>query len=241
MKRILCALAAVLFVLPLCAQNEQQQPVQEVSDQKQDWLGSFKSVSIDGPMKVVFKAVDSESGPRITYDCKGAVSGFKYRIDRNGCLIVSEKADPKRTTVTEVTINYHTIETLNVARADVLFEEPLSAPLLDVVLSSDARAELKLDVKDLDLKMSGRASATLLGQARYLTVEIANARLFATATDCMAADVKASNTAVVELNVSDRLVAEARSATIRYKTTPHILRLRTPQIAVGTVKIGPIE
>ncbi len=241
MKRILCALAAAFFVLPLCAQNEQQTPVQEVSGQQQEWLGSFRSVSIDGPMKVVFKAVDSDKGPRITYDCKGAASGFKYRVDRNGCLIVSEKADPKRTTVTEVTIDYHSIETLTVARAEVLFDGPIRASLLDVVLSSDARAALKLDVKDLDLRMSGRSSATLTGRARYLTVEAANARLVATDTDCVAADVKASNTAVVELNASDRLVADARSATIRYKAAPHILRIRTPQITFGAGKVEPME
>ncbi len=241
MKRILCALAAALFIFPLYAQNEQQPPVQEASGQQQEWLGSFKSVSIDGPMKVVFKAVDSESGPRISYDCKGAASGFKYRIDRNGCLIVSEKSNPKRTTVTEVIINYHSIETLDVARAEVSFDEPIRASLLDVVLSSDARAVLKLDVMDLDLRMSGRSSATLSGQARYLTLEVANARLVATDTDCVAADVKASNTATVELNASDRLVAEARSATIRYKAAPHILRVRTPQISIGSGKIEPIE
>jgi len=241
MKRILCALAAALFVLPLCAQTEQQTPVQEGSVQQQDWLGSFKSVSIDGPMKVVFKAVDSDNGPRITYDCKGAATGFKYRIDRNGCLIISEKNDPKRTTVTEVTVNYHAIETLTVARAEVSFDKPIRASLLDVVLSSDARAELKLDVMDLDLRMSGRSSATLTGQARYLTLEVANSRLVATDTDCVAADVKASNTAVVELNASDRLLAEARSATIRYKSAPRILRIRTPQIALGAGKVEPME
>lgn len=241
MKRILCALAAVLLVLPLCAQNERQAPVQESSGQQQEWLGSFKSVSIDGPMKVVFKAVDSDSGPRITYDCKGAPSGFKYRIDRNGCLIISEKSDSRRTTVTEVTVNYHAIETLTVARAEVSFEEPIRSSLLDVVLSAGARAALKLDVMDLDLRMSGRSSATLSGQARYLTLEVANSRLVATDTDCVAADVKASNTAHVELDVSDRLLAEARSATIRYKSAPHILRVRTPQIALGTGKVEPME
>lgn len=241
MKRILCALAAVLFVLPLCAQNEQQPPVQESSGEQQEWLGSFKSVSIDGPMKVVFKVIDSDSGPRISYDCKGAASGFKYRVDRNGCLIVSEKADSKRTTVTEVTINYHSIETLTVARAEVSFDKPVRASLFDVVLSAGARAELELDVMDLDLRMSGRSSATLTGRARYLTLEVANSRLVATDTDCVAADVKASNTATVELNASDRLLAEARSATIRYKAAPHILRIRTPQIAIGSGKIEPIE
>ncbi len=239
MKRILCALAAALFVFPLCAQNEQS--AQEVSGQQQEWLGSFKSVSIDGPMKVVFKVVDSNSGPRITYDCKGAASGFKFRVDRDGCLIVSEKVDSKRTTVTEVTIDYHSIETLNVAHAEVSFDEPIRASLLDIVLSSGARAELKLDVMDLDLRMSGRSSATLTGRARYLTLDVANSRLVATDTDCVAADVKASNTATVELNASDRLLAEARSATIRYKTAPHILRIRTPQIALGSGKIEPIE
>lgn len=241
MKRFLCALAAALLVLPLRAQNEHQPPVQEVSNPQQEWLGSFKSVSIDGPMKVLFKAVDSESGPRITYDCKGAASGFKYRIDRNGCLIISEKTDTKRTTVTEVTINCHAIETLNVARAEVSFEGPVRASLLDVVLSAGARALLELDVMDLDLRMSGRASATLSGHARYMTVEAANARLVATDTECVAADVKVSNTAVAELCVSDRLVAEARSATIRYKGEPHILRIRTPQIAFAAGKVEPIE
>ncbi len=241
MKNILLTLAVVLLALPLRAQTDPNSPAEGGTDPQQEWLGSFKSVTVDGPMKVVFKAVDSDKGPRIRYDCKGALTGFKYRIDRNGCLIISEKNDSKRTTVTEVTVDYHSIETLTVSHADVTFDEPIRASLLDVVLSSGAKAELELDVMDLDLKMSGKSSATLSGQARYMTLEAANSRLIATDTECLAADVKASNTAVVELHASDRLVAEARSATIRYKAAPHILRVRTTQLAFGAGKVEPIQ
>lgn len=241
MKNIFCTLAAALLALPLCAQTDPNVSAEGVSDPQQEWLGGFKSVSVDGPMKVVFNAVDQDKGPRIQYDCKGALSGFKYRIDRNGCLIISEKNDSKRTTVTEVAVDYHSIETLTVNRAEVTFDEPIRTTLLDVELSSGAKADLELDVMDLDLKMSGKSSATLSGRARYLTLDAANSRLIATDTDCMAADVKATNTAVVELQASDRLQAEARSATIRYKSAPHILRVRTSQLVFGAGKVEPIQ
>ena len=131
MRRAISILILILVASVVSAQNESAAPQvaaaeQVVSAPKTDWLTPFTRVKVNGPMNVVFKKVDRADGVRIIYDTKGNItSKFKFEVDRNGVLVVSEKQDPKRTTVTEITIYYHTLSDVKINKAKAEFEDVL--------------------------------------------------------------------------------------------------------------------
>ena len=194
-----------------------------------DWLPAFTRVSVDGPLKIRFVRIAKTEGPRIAYDTKGYYTArFKAEVDKNGCLCISERTDSKRKSTTEVTVYYHTIENLSVARGDVSFDGALDTPVMDVAFSSGATAVLPLDVRDLKMDVTGKCRITLTGTARYLDLLVASGKVDADALEVMSAAVSASQGAEVRLNVTERLHAQAvGSSSIFYRGEPDIVRGRT--------------
>lgn len=246
MKKRMITLAALLVCGWGYAQNDTQVPVRAGDDYTAagavvpsyvsteepaatDWLPAFTRVAVDGPMKVRFVKIAKTEGPRISYDTKGYYTArFKAQVDRNGCLRITERTDAKRKSTTEVTVYYHALENLTVARADVSFEAPLDTPVMDMAFSAGAVAEVPLAVRDLKLDMTGKCRIVLTGDARYLVLNIASGKLDAEGLTVMSAAVTASQSAEVRLDVTERLQAEATSsATIVYKGEPAIVRGRT--------------
>ena len=141
MRRLFFAIICLLICSVFSVTAQSVQPAQQPSGEsavvasvpKTDWLVDFRKVKVDGPMNVVLKHVSSADEVRIVYDTKGCItSKFRAEIDKSGVLVVEEKYDPKRTTVTDVTIYYTTLNEVKVAHAKADFEDTIALGNYDI-------------------------------------------------------------------------------------------------------------
>ena len=199
---------------------------QVVSMPKTDWLIAFNTVKIDGPMNVVFKRVDTAEELRITYDTKGNItSKFKFEIDKKGVLVVSEKSDPKRTSVTDITIYYNSLREVRIAHAKAEFEDTIEAQIFDLAISGGAMASLDIKTLDTAVECTGVSRLTIGGDTKYLTMRVSTAKVDGSKLSTVSSTVEASHSAEVRLVVSERLEATTSTgAKLLYKGYPTILR-----------------
>lgn len=204
-------------------------PVVVASVPKTDWLVNFSRLKIDGPMNVVMKRVATADEMRITYDTKGCItSKFKAEIDKTGTLVVEEKSDPKRTTVTDVIIYYTTLREVKIAHAKVDFENTIDSQIFDITVSGGAIVILDIDCLDIAVGCTGRTLLTLSGKTRYLTMRASSAKVNCSKLSTTSSTVDLSHGAEVRLNVTERLEATtSTSAKLIYKGRPTILRDHT--------------
>lgn len=243
MKKLIVTLVAAV----LCSWGFAQTETQRVSDglvvnpatpttttqatptTKTKWLPTFKQVLVDGPMKIHFVRIPKAEGPHIVYDTKGCTtSKFTFLMDKNGVLNITERFDSKRITVTDVTIYYHVLENINIARAEVSFDQPVNTPVIDVAFSEGAIADVQFDVRDLKMDVTGKCRIVLSGSARYFDVAISTGKLEAGRMVSMSVDVNASHGAQVCVNATERLHAvTSSSGKVVYKGEPEIIREHT--------------
>lgn len=234
MKRVLVATILAMAVFAASAQNTTTAPTaangaateQVVSIPKTDWLTPFTQMKIDGPMNVVIKKVATVEECRITYDTKGNLtSKFKFEVDKKGVLVVSEKYDPKRTSVTDITIYYYSVNEVKIAHAKAVFEEVVESPIFDLIVSGGAMASLDVNTKDIAVECTGVSRLTLNGSTKYLTMRASTAKIDCTKLSVVSATVDASHSAEVRLTISERLDATTSTgAKLLYKGNPEILR-----------------
>lgn len=200
--------------------------VAAASGERSEWLPSFTGVHVVGPVKIRFVPAPADQGPRIVYDTKGIfTSKFKATVNKDKVLIISEKYDAKRQSVTEVTLYYNTLRSARFDGADVTVEQPFEATMFDLYISGGAVVTAAFDVQDLYLQLTGKSTLTLTGRARYLSVEASTGKLDASALDVTAATVMATHKAGVLLDVDERIEATASTgAKIRYRGAPPVLR-----------------
>lgn len=200
--------------------------VAAASGERSEWLPSFSRLHVAGPVKIRLIPAQADQGPRVVYDTKGIFnSKFKASVNKDKVLIISERFDAKRQSVTEVTLYYNSLESARFDGADVTVEEPLTATMFDLYASGGAVVTAAIDVQDLFLELTGKTTVTLTGRARYLSLDVSTGKLDASALDVMAATVAASHKAEVLLDVDERIEATASTgATIRYKGSPAVLR-----------------
>lgn len=233
MKRIA---SIFLFAMAVCSVSAQSlignssTPVIEVEQAtylpKTDWLTTFDKVKIDGQMNVVFKEVKSAEEVRITYDTKGDITTkFKFEIDKNSRLVVSEKLDSKRTTITDVTIYYYILKDVKIAHAKAKFENKIESALFDLTMSGGALVDMEVNTLDIAVECTGISSLTLKGQTKYLTMNVSTAKVDCSNLSTVSTTVEASHSAEVRIVVSERLEATtSTSAKLLYKGRPIILR-----------------
>ena len=204
-------------------------PVAVVSVPKTDWLVNFSRLRIDGPMNVVMKKVATAEEVRITYDTKGCItSKFKAEIDKTGTLVVEEKYDPKRTTVTDVTIYYTSLREVKLAHAKVEFENTIESQIFDLTVSGGAVTTINIEALDIAVACTGRSLLTLTGHTRYFTMRASSAKVNCSKLTTTSSTIDVSHGAEVRLNVSERLEATtSTSAKLIYKGRPAILRDHT--------------
>lgn len=202
---------------------------QVVSIPKTDWLMPFNSIKVDAPLNVVFKKVATDEECRITYDTKGNItSKFKFEVDKKGVLVVSEKSDPKRTSVTDVTIYYNTLREVKIAHAKAEFENRIEGTMFDINVSGGAIASLDVNTLDLAVECTGISRLTINGSTKYLTMRVSTAKVNCSALSTVATIVDASHSAEVRIVVSERLDATTSTgAKLLYKGHPIILRDHT--------------
>ena len=228
MKRLLIIIIFALASFAASAQTTitATEQTSSTSTPKTDWLVAFNRVKIDGPMNVMLKSVATANETRIVYDTKGNVtSKFKFEIDKSGTLVVSEKVDPKRTTVTEVTIYYHSLREVKISHAKSVFESVIESDLFDLSVSSGAVAILNVNTKDVAIECTGTSRLTLGGSTKYLTMRTSTAKVDCTGLSVVSATIDASHSAEVRLVIQERLEATtATGAKVLYKGFPTILR-----------------
>lgn len=210
--------------------NAAQTPTEQVvSIPKTDWLTPFTAIKIDGPMNVIFKKVPTVEESRIIYDTKGNItSKFKFEVDKNGVLVVSEKSDPKRTSVTDITIFYHSLREVKIAHAKAEFEQSIEGTIFDLTVSGGAMVVLDVKTLDIAVECTGVSRLTLSGDTKYLTMRVSTAKVDCSKLAVMSATIECSHSSEVRVNVSERLEATTSTgAKLLYKGNPIILRDHT--------------
>ena len=234
MKRLLIATIFAMAVFTVSAQDTTTATSaangaateQVVSIPKTDWLTPFSRIKVDGPMNVVIKKVATAEECRITYDTKGNItSKFKFEVDKKGLLTVSEKYDPKRTSVTDIIIYYHTVSEVKIAHAKAVFEEVVESNIFDLIVSGGAMVSLDVKTMDIAVECTGVSRLTLNGSTKYLTMRASTAKIDCTKLSVVSATVDASHSAEVRMTISERLdVTTSTGAKLLYKGNPEILR-----------------
>lgn len=190
-------------------------------------LPQFNSVDINAPMKLKFVRVDSAKENRIEFDLKGVTdSRFEYSI-KDSTLHISERASLRRTTTSEAIIYHSTpIRKVEVVRADIAFDSPLSSKLLDFKLHSEARLKCRVECEDMMLNISGRSTARVTGESRYLSISaLSNSTAILRDVTTLSTWVDASYGATVEVHAGERLaVKSVVGAVVRYYGKPSIIR-----------------
>jgi hypothetical protein len=238
MKRFVIAFICTFVATAAWAQNSgtvnaaaTPQPTVEqvVSTPKTDWLKAFDNIKIDGPMNVVLKKVATAAEARIFYDTKGNItSKFKFEVDKKGVLVVSEKFDPKRTSVTDVTIYYNSLREVRIAHAKAEFENVVESDLFDLSVTGGAMATLEVKTLDSAVECTGVSRLTLNGSTKYLTMKVSTAKVDCTKLSVVSATVDVSHSAEVRMTISERLEAiTSTGAKLLYKGNPLILRDHT--------------
>lgn len=235
MKRLLIISIFVMATIVATAQNVNSATSntatteEVVSVPKTDWLVPFNSVKVDAPINVVFKQVATAEECRITYDTKGNItSKFKFEVDKKGVLVVSEKSDPKRTSVTDVTIYYNTLREVKIAHAKAEFENRIERGMFDIVVSGGAIVSLDVKTLDLAVECTGVSRLTINGSTKYLTMRVSTAKVNCSDLSTVSTIVDASHSAEVRVVVEERLEATTSTgAKLLYKGHPVILRDHT--------------
>ena len=235
MKRVFLLSILIISSLVASAQSVNDANVatataeQVVSMPKTDWLTAFTRIKIDGPMNVVLKRVATAEECRITYDTKGNItSKFKFEVDKKGALVVTEKYDPKRTSVTDITIYYNSLREVKIAHAKAIFENVIETDLFDLNVSGGATVSLDVKTLDAAVECTGVSRLTLNGSTKYLTMRASTAKINCTELSVVSATIDASHSAEVRMTVSERLEATTSTgAKLFYKGKPTILRDHT--------------
>ena len=212
----------VMIAAALGARAQQTAPA---AAEKSEWLPAFTRVEASGAFDVVFERVPDSEAPKIVYDTKGSYT-TKFRAEvKDRVLHIRERIDSRRPERTQVRVCYNTLSSFALTDAKASRAAPRRPPPVAVALARAASLEGALEVQDLDMSVSDKASALLGGSARYLTLQASGGQVNAAELETMSARVSAQSNAEVRVWVTDRL--EARTSTgavLRYKGEPAIVR-----------------
>lgn len=220
MKKLFFSIVMIAAALGVRAQQ-----TVPVAAEKSEWLPAFTRIEASGAFDVVFERVSDSEAPKIVYDTKGSYT-TKFRAEvKDRVLHIRERIDSRRPERTQVRVCYNTLSSFALTDAKASLADTLRQSLLDVALSGGASLEGTLEVQDLDMSVSDKASALLGGSARYLTLQASGGQVNAAELETMSARVSAQSNAEVRVWVTDRL--EARTSTgavLRYRGEPAIVR-----------------
>lgn len=219
MKNLILSLLSLVFAVSAWAQSTGN------ATEASQWLTEFTEIQLNGPFHLVIELVPDTEAPRISYDTKGSYTS-KFRAEvKNGVLQISERAEARRETVTEVRLRCHRLDKIRIAGATVSFAQPLEARMMDMTVSSGGVLTAALDMTDLQLEATGKSRVILTGQVRYLSLTAASSKVDASQLKVVAAQVEASNGAEVTVDVAEWLRAKTSTdARITYAGDPSVVR-----------------
>ncbi len=200
--------------------------------QSGEWISKFDNIVVNGAVKLTIIEQSDTLPPKMSYNLNGGREDyFSATVDNDGVLTITERAEKGRETTTEITIYTPAFKGIKASAADIWFKGVYKSLLFDVELLQKARLSGEVNLQDLKVKLSGKSSAQLSGQTRYLTLEVSSSNVIATDLDAVSTRVVASQKSNVDVNASDRLEVEASSsAKVFYGSDPNIVRIYTGYI-----------
>ena len=220
MKKLFFSIVMIAAALGVRAQQ-----TAPAAAEKNEWLPAFTRIEASGAFDVVFERVPDSEAPKIVYDTKGSYT-TKFRAEGKARVLhIRERIDSRRPERTQVRVCYNTLSSFALTDAKASLADTLRQSLLDVALSGGASLEGALEVQDLDMSVSDKASALLGGSARYLTLQASGGQVNAAELETMSARASAQSNAEVRVWGTDR--REARTSTgavLRYRGEPAIVR-----------------
>lgn len=226
---LLLLLVFSLLTLPLQAQRAAETKPQEKSTITLDWPQPFCGVAVKGALKVDFVRLQPGQVCKITYTTSHSPEHrLQAKIDKSGVLRIHERPEKGVVDTTRVTVYYTSLDMVELREAKAHFSSVVEEPMFDLTLLDGARAEAKLLVQDLLLRVEGKSELTLSGEARYMTLKTSGStRVDAANLRTMASYVKAESKAWVRIEVSERLEAYLSSSKLRYGGNPQWVRGET--------------
>ncbi len=226
MRYITVSLLATMFTL-----SSQAQELRSIAK------GDFEKINLDGAFIVDLVEVGTDVDAGVSIPSESPKSAdLKVEINGEGVISVSEKIDKNRSDSTRLTIAYHKLSSIEVSAARVNMTTTLNEKIVDLKMQSAARLSGSVDIDDIQITSSGDCVTKLDGEARYIKIDASRSALHCGDLVVMSADIEASQSAEVEIEVYDRLVAKSTSnANILYGGRPKITRL------INGFKSGKIE
>ncbi|WP_295936408.1 DUF2807 domain-containing protein [uncultured Alistipes sp.] len=230
MKRMILSVAMLAFATLGYAQETDSTTVAAtetaVSTERNEWLPTFESIAVDAELDIKFIRVPETDAPKIIYDTKGSYTS-KFRAEvKDKVLRVTEKADARRPERTQVTIYYNSLRTISLSGGvNATFEGEIEATLLDLTVSRKSSLTASMNVRDLNMELTGNSTANLSGSVRYLSLYASTGRVIAPEMEIMSAEVNAQSKAEVSLWITDRFIGKTTTnGKISYKGTPQVVR-----------------
>lgn len=239
MQRLFAILLSIFVTFNLYAQDSATTPIEE-SRPITEYLSTFTAIDVDAPIRLTLTKIGNKETPYIIYDTKGVyTSKFVFEIDRRtSTLKISERSDPKRTSITEVHVFFNSLTDISISKANVTVEGTISSELLDLYISNDANLVIDVDVLDLVVYASGKSRIEISGSTHYQTADISTAEYSAQGLGTISTVVEATHNAIVRVDASERLQAKtATGGKIYYYTQPVIYRSEVTTFGGEIVKV----
>ena len=137
MRRVISTFIALLLFSVASAQEATTTTQTVESTPIKQWTANYTTLDVDAPIRLTLIKIDKSESPYIVYDTKGFYTS-KFSAETSGSVLkIRERTDLKRESVTEVTVYYHTLAEIKVAKASVICKNTLTSPLLDIIISND--------------------------------------------------------------------------------------------------------
>ena len=220
MKKIILLAALLLTTFAADAQK---------NEARREWLGTFSSLSLEGDMKVTLVPIEEGAQPMLIIKSEDLESSkLKYTINNKGELTVRESNNRNRTKRTEIEIHYLSLGSIKVAGSDVEAVGLIDQSIFDVEVSNGGFLKAEIDVQDVAVKANGQSTIDLKGCSRYLSVDVAVAKLDLRHLEVMSAEVSVTQRGEVSVYATERLSADAGfGGVVFYRGNPSILRTNT--------------
>ena len=196
MKRWILSLALLTLGFTASAQNdlidrgELAPEIAAASGEKMEWLPSFNGVIVEGLFRIRFERVPMDQAPKIVFNTKGVYdSRFTAEVNKNKMLVISERIGARERSETEVTVYYNNLEEIRISGANATFGEPIDFPQARCWFSNGAVVSAALDVKDLQMDVTGKSVVVLTGKVRYWDLNVSTAQVDAAAVEVMSVRV----------------------------------------------------
>jgi len=231
MKNIVVVLILSLFA---CQAEAQESEIRNVSE--------FTSVSSSESIRVTLKKGDE---PKVEVSTTGELEDVVTEVNRDGLVIEMASNKMFRNVEVEVTVYFQELESLKASSSSRMMSEDLiSASNIEIKGSSSARMDLNIKATNVEVSGSSSARITLSAEATNVEAKVSSScrfslegnannfeakvsssgRIDASEFTCQNADLAASSSGRIELNVEEKLIAKASSSgRISYGGKPSIV------------------